>query len=241
MAENPKDEQLYWAAFRGNLEEVKSLCSDPAVNVNWQSENGYTAFSCACLNGHSLVVEHLLAHTKIDPNLSNYEGTTPLFLACQNGHKEVVSMMLADPRVDPNKPDDDQSTPLWMACQEGYLAVVQLLLASGREIDTKMRSTHKNRTAAEQGRPMGERDEDDETEEDFQRSKIFGPKCAELIDEYEESRWSENQTAKRTSWPSWFVHFSISLDSPVLIHRFDSSALKKITPCSNPRREISLS
>ena len=185
MAENPKDEQLYWAAFRGNLEEVKSLCSDPAVNVNWQSENGYTAFSCACHNGHSLVVEHLLAHPKIDPNLRLNKGTTPLFLACQNGHKEVVSMMLADPRVDPNKPDDDQSTPLWMACQEGYLAVVQLLLASGREIDTKMRSTHKNRTAAEQGRPMGERDEDDETEEDFQRSKIFGPQCADLVDEYE--------------------------------------------------------
>ena len=189
MAENPKDEQLYWAAFRGNLEEVKSLCSDPAVNVNWQSENGYTAFSCACHNGHSLVVEHLLAHPKIDPNLRLNKGTTPLFLACQNGHKEVVSMMLADPRVDPNKPDDDQSTPLWMACQEGYLAVV-LLLASGREIDTKMISTYNDRTAAEQGRAMEESDEEDDDDEDDEdeddrRGKIFGPKCADLIDEYE--------------------------------------------------------
>jgi len=45
MAQKTKDEQLYSAAFNGNLEKVKSLCSDAAVNVNWQSEGGFTATS----------------------------------------------------------------------------------------------------------------------------------------------------------------------------------------------------
>jgi len=189
MAQQTKNDELYWAAFNGNLENVKSLCSDPAVNVNWQSEDGFTALSYACLNGNSLIVEHLLAQPKIDPNLSSNKGTTPFSIACSKGHKEVVSVMLSDPRVDPNKPTNDQSTPLWVACQNAHLAVVRLLLASGREIDTKMISTFKNRTAAEQGRSVASRKTkpENETEEDFQRTKVNGPQCADLVDEYEKN------------------------------------------------------
>jgi len=94
--------------------------------------------------------------------------------------------MLADPRVDPNQPWNDQSTPLWFACQNGHLVVVQLLLASGGEIDIKIRSTFNNTTAAEQGRWMATRTKENyETEEVFQRRKTNGPKCADLVDEYE--------------------------------------------------------
>jgi len=187
MAQTTKDEELVWAALYGNLEVVKSLCSDPAVNINWQDEDGFTALSCACQEGLSLLVEHLLAHPKIDPNLANNKGTTPLSFAFEKGHKEAVSVMLAYPRVDPNKPRDDQSTPLWFACQNGHLVVVQLLLASGREIKTKTMSTFNNSTAAEQGRRMSTRKikPNDETEEVFQRKNTFGPKCADLVDEYE--------------------------------------------------------
>jgi len=189
MAQQTKDEQLFWAALSGNLKEVKSLCSDPAANVNWQNEQGFTALFCACQKGHSLVVEYLLARPRIDPNLANNEGATPLFIACYNGHKEVVSVMLADQRVDPNKPRNDQSTPLWFACQEGHLAVVQLLLASKRAINnTKRRSTFNNTTAAEQGRTMATRTKGDkDTEEVHERKKTNGPKCADLIDEHEKN------------------------------------------------------
>jgi len=99
----------------------------------------------------------------------------------------VVSLLLADPRIDPNKPKNIQSTPLWGASQQGRLVVVQHLLASEREIDTKMKSTFNNRTAAEQGRAMGARATklDKETEEVHQRKKTNGPLCADLIDAYE--------------------------------------------------------
>ena len=74
-----------------------------------------------------------------------------------------------------------------MASQQGRLVVVQHLLASEREIDTKMKSTFNNRTAAEQGRAMGARATklDKETEEVHQRKKTNGPLCADLIDAYE--------------------------------------------------------
>ena len=186
MAQQTKNEQLYAAAFNGNLETVKSLCSDPAVNINWQDEDGFTALYRACENGHSLIVEHLLAHQKIDPNLAEVAGFTPINGACFEGHKEAVSVMLADPRVDPNKPRDDHITPLWFACQNGHLAVVQLLLASGRKIDTKMISTFNNKTAAQQGRWMAiALKQTYESDADPPRRKTNGPKCADLVDEYE--------------------------------------------------------
>ena len=70
-------EELVWAALYGDLEEVKSLCSDPAVNVNWQDEEGFTALSCACQEGLSLLLEHLLAHPKIDPTWPTIKELLP--------------------------------------------------------------------------------------------------------------------------------------------------------------------
>ena len=166
-------------------------------------------------------MEHLLAHPKIDPNLANNKGTTPLSFAFEKGHKEAVSVMLAYPRVDPNKPRDDQSIPLWFACQNGHLAVVQLLLASGREIDTKIRSTFNNRTAAEHGRAMATRTKKaKDTEEVHERMKSNGPKCADLVDEYEkDSDGVRTRLRRELGLPGLFIfqsHFGSSFHSPAL-------------------------
>ena len=140
-------------------------------------------------------------------------------------------MMLADARVDPNNPKETQTTPLWIACQNGHLAVVQLLLASGREIDTKMRSTFNRTTAAEQGRAMGDEDDDDD---DDQRSEIFGPKCADLVDDYEKDPDGvRTRLRKELGLPGLFIFqflFRSSFHSSVLIHHFDPPALKRPLP-----------
>ena len=47
-----KEEQLDSAVFRGELEKVESLCSDPALSVNWQEERGFTPLCGACQEGH---------------------------------------------------------------------------------------------------------------------------------------------------------------------------------------------
>jgi len=242
---------MFWAAFGGELEKVKSLCSDPALNINWQRESngcsvffgaceggdvgvvkyllslkgidptkpandGGTPFFKACAKGHKEVVSLLLADPRIDPNKPKNTGATPLYMTCQNGHKEVVSLLLADPRIDHNKPNNDQSTPLWMASHNGHLVVVQRLLASGREIDTKMKSTYNNKTAAENGRAMGARTTKlaDETEEVFQSRKT-GPLCADLIDAYEKdpakvrSQLRKQLCLKGISFPSPLSHVSV--------------------------------
>ena len=56
-----KEEILWLACLDGDLEEVTLLCSDPAVNINWEEEGGYTPLSGACVYGHAGVVKHLLS------------------------------------------------------------------------------------------------------------------------------------------------------------------------------------
>jgi len=72
-----KEEQLYSAAYRGELEKVKSLSSDPAVNINWQREGGYTPFYVASKAGHVGVVKYLLSLNGIDPNKPANEEQLP--------------------------------------------------------------------------------------------------------------------------------------------------------------------
>ena len=101
-----KEEQLDSAAFRGKLEEVTLLCSDPDLNINWQDDGGCTPLYGACQAGHVGVVKYLLSLKGIDPNKPQNEEATPFYIACENGHKEVVLLLLADHRIDPNKPDN---------------------------------------------------------------------------------------------------------------------------------------
>jgi len=145
------------------LEIVKVLLAQERIEVNKGNKGDASPFYISCQEGHKEVVSLLLADPRIDPNKAKNDGATPFFMTCQNGHKEVVSLLLADPRIDPNKPRSDQSTPLWYASQNGHLVIVQHLLATGREIDTRRRSTFNNRTAAEQGRAMGARTKDPTT------------------------------------------------------------------------------
>ena len=176
------------ACQEGHKEVVSLLLADSRTDPGKPAHDGATPFFKACQEGHKEVVSLLLPDPRVDHNKGMKDGTTPLFMACQEGRLEVVCLLLADIRIDPNKPRNDQTTtPLWIASQNGHLVVVQHLLASGREIDTKMRSTFNNKTAAENGRKMRERifKTSSESEEAFQRSKTNGPLCADLIDEYE--------------------------------------------------------
>ena len=190
-----KEQQLWEACTSGDLDLVKRLANDPAVNVNWEDpELSRTPFYRACFYGRLSVVEFLLTFTKVDVNKLQGQGCTPFYIACQNGHKEVVSLLLAEMRIDVNEPNNEQCTSLWFASQEGHLPVIQLILASGREVNTKTKSIAgtarwNNKTAAEIARYQGTRAKPDngESEEEYTRGKQNGPLIATLIDSYEQN------------------------------------------------------
>jgi hypothetical protein len=70
--------------------------------------------------------------------------------------------------------------------KNGHFAVIQFILASGREVDTKAKSTFNNKTATEHARAMSTRDKlENESHEDYQRVKQNCSPIADLIDSYE--------------------------------------------------------
>ena len=138
-------------------------------------------------------------------------------MSCCNGHSGVVSLLLADPRIDPNMSSNNQTTPLWCASQNGHLVIVQLLLASGREIDTRRKSAFSNKTAAEHGRAMGTTVKvSEETEEEYEQSKTYGPLCADLIDEYGRDPVAVRYQLRRQ--PGLREHFIGHLFALVIFH-----------------------
>ena len=158
-------------------------------------------------------------------------------MASQECRKELVSLLLADPRIDPNKPMNNRSSPLWFASQDGHFVIVQHLLASGREIDTELRSTFNNRTAAEQGRRVVSRGPKD-TEEDFQRKKNSGPLCANLIDEYGRDAVAVRNRLRRQ--PGLREYFIGHLFALVIFHSDSFTVINERTASSDTRRFLKI-
>jgi len=226
---------FYIACKCGHKEVVSLWLADPRIEPNEPQHEGATPFFIAFQNGHTEVASRLLTDPRIDSRKPNKNEATPFFMAAQNGHREVVLLLLTDPRIDPNKPRKKQTTPLWQASQNGRLVIVQHLLASGREIDTKMKSTFNNRTAAQQGRIMRiANKENDDTEEAYERSKTNGPLCADVIEEYERDPVETRNRLRRQ--PGLREHFIGHLFALVVFHSDSFAIINERTAHSDTKR-----
>ena len=123
------------ASCDGQVEMVEALLkNNPGLDVNFDSQQGWTALHFACVNGHTSVVKLLLAHPAINVNARNDLGRTPLSSAAGNGHPSVVQLLLQDPRVDTSLVDEASHPPLWHASHWGHFKVIEGLIASGRDL-----------------------------------------------------------------------------------------------------------
>ena len=95
--------------------------------VNKADNNGVTPLYIAVIEGHSEVVQLLLAKKGIDVNAADNNGVTPLYIAAYKGHVNVIERLVED-GADVNKANINGVTPLYIAAKEGHSEVVQLLL-----------------------------------------------------------------------------------------------------------------
>ena len=65
------------------------------MEVNSQDKYGRTPLSCACENGHKLVVALVLARDDVEVNLKDTGGRTPLLWAVRNEHRAVIALLQA--------------------------------------------------------------------------------------------------------------------------------------------------
>lgn len=134
-AAKPQNISLLEAARQGELEKAKALLKDEPGLIFSNDNTGRTPLSWAASNGHTGMVELLLAY-KAEVNVKTTEGYTPLYWAAASGHKEVVELLLAH-HADVNTKDKNGWTPLHMAAMFGRRAVVESLLANGADSNAR--------------------------------------------------------------------------------------------------------
>ena len=91
-SDRPLNEQVFWAAVNGHTEEVVRLLGERA-DVNWQSENGWTALHAACINNHQML-SILVNSEHVNLNIKDRDKNTPLHFACSEGTFECVHLLL---------------------------------------------------------------------------------------------------------------------------------------------------
>ncbi len=158
------DAELLNAARCGDVNRVNELLGF-GINVNYQSEQRWTALHAAARYGHEAVVQ-LLLERGAKVNSEDNHGTTALHQAVLNGHAEVAQLLLgygANVQVKDNygrtalyeavspemvdllvengadleAKDKDGRTALHSAALNGREAAVQSLQLNGADLDAK--------------------------------------------------------------------------------------------------------
>ncbi len=128
------NEDMIKEAYRGNIATVKA-CLERGADVNGKLEySGWTALMLAAGEGHTKMVEVLLAKGA-EVNATDVLKNTALIRAAVNGHTETVKVLLAH-GAEVNARGRG-GTALMRAARYGYADTVKVLLAKGAEVNVK--------------------------------------------------------------------------------------------------------
>jgi len=116
---------IYDAAARGDLNQVKALLDAQPELLNANDEHGWTPLSLAVREGKKDVVEFLLSKGA-DVNAQDGIGWPALVVAVEGGYPEVVRILLAN-GADVNVRDQTGETPMSTAKMHKDTAMMDIL------------------------------------------------------------------------------------------------------------------
>lgn len=128
----PKTADLFQAASRGNVNDVKFYVRKDPEALNRANENGMYPIHLAAMNGHDKVLQVLLkAGADVNTPHSRVQAT-PLQYAATGGHIEAARALL-DAKANVNAKDSEGRTPLAWAATSARTAMAKLLLERGAD------------------------------------------------------------------------------------------------------------
>ena len=118
---------IHAAASNGHFDVVEFLV-EQNVDLNLQTNFGFTALDLAVINKHAQIVEFLL-QAKVDKTMRNEVGRTALHLACQSGEKEIFEIVQRYcSKSDLHLTDNERYNCLHIAVESGHNEMVKLLM-----------------------------------------------------------------------------------------------------------------
>ena len=124
------------AAWKGDLKKLKKALKKG--DVNELDKDKRSALHYAAAQGHSEVLQHLLADPAIVVNPKDDEGKTPLMKACECNHVETVQIFLdAANDLDMNMGDNSENNPLTIAVVNENVDIASLLVLSDADVNFK--------------------------------------------------------------------------------------------------------
>ncbi|KAF4451628.1 hypothetical protein F53441_5484 [Fusarium austroafricanum] len=124
------------AAAQGHPEVLESIVKEGRVDIDYPSEQKFTALYLAVVYGHYMAAERLLnlgadPNMGISPNSRDDDQWTPLGVASEDGFKRCVKLLL-DKGANPNI-YGRLGVPLQAAVGRGHLEICDMLLAAGAD------------------------------------------------------------------------------------------------------------
>jgi ankyrin repeat protein len=121
------------ASSLGQDTTVAALLRRSNVDVNSLEYKGNAPIHAAARNGHTKVMELLLASDRIDLNVKTKRfQVTALHIATTRGHLELIKQLIDHEDVNVNCTDFYGRVPLHLSTEHGHLAVTDLLLRDKR-------------------------------------------------------------------------------------------------------------
>jgi len=121
--------ELWRQCWKGDVDAVRKALQG-GTDVNEVGKDEVTCLMLAVREGHSSIVDILLAEPGIDVTRRDVNGSTALHLACRYGQMDLVQQLLDHPGglYCLEWPDKWGETPLLTATRKGHLRCVKLLL-----------------------------------------------------------------------------------------------------------------
>ena len=129
---------LHYAAFGGDMNQVKYLVEEKRADVGEKDDDGVTPLHYAAWGGHLDIVKYFVEEKGVDANVRSKRGVVPLHYAALGGSLDVVKYFVEEKGVDVNVKTDWGLVPLHAAAWGGSLDVVKYLVEEkGVDVNVK--------------------------------------------------------------------------------------------------------
>ena len=132
-----RDAPLVAAVKAADVDTVRTLVADRAVDVNLAEPDGATALHWAVHRSDAELVDLLIA-AGADVTATNRYGVQPISLAAENGNAVILAALL-DAGADPNATLPEGETVLMTAARTGDAASIRTLLVRGADPNARDR------------------------------------------------------------------------------------------------------